>query len=688
MIHELSGWPSHASATNFENRFLSMTPSKDYKWTGEKWVAKFRGIGPQYYVDPNGTAFVLIGPEDLQGTPRRTWHGNDMNSFALGIENGNSGDQPGVVPGKGQGSRWWRLSTQSEDLTGMKAYLILHPADAVDAVLVWIAQFPHFPGSGDIIDGDNPATHRKVNKSPWNNMLFTERNYRTLALLCRLLAEQYEIPRNLPLLPYLDNSTDGKSAALFRKLILSDQKCDLIAHKLGIDTKTINANGAAFTDWYTSNNQMVPQKGKDGKPQKGKDGKIVLVFQSNTAWSRFFGVKPETSKTKTSAPDLPCFKGFLSHDINGGHPCPGPLFDWHRFAREIWDWWWYPFDVDPLGVVTVRRPYQQARRDTQLIDYYYDSLGTAADYTSLRPSPTQTNTLQNKFLLPERTPIYAMANGVIVAAQFALSSSPVSSGFVLARHEIFHRHSANPNRIDYDRPPTFVWSLSCFLENSGFDIPSEPSAQPKTTPIDNPDWLNRFIIRLRECELSVQFHVDNVGNKSLNKGWGHPPSGAGARLSTGEEIEQDATAYRQLARSLEAGKAALFPLESNSSPTSVRVILGDFLGYPNRMAENQTGVQIEIFSMEKLDDIPGATYRACQMSTEDWWRDASAAIRSEGVPEMNLPENGIAWHYDMDHFLEWMNGVTWSSEWEKYDMVDASGASIAAPPRPITRRVL
>ena len=35
------------------------------------------------------------------------------------------------------------------------------------------------------------------------------------------------------------------------------------------------------------------------------------------------------------APVTPCYRGFLAHSANGGHPCPGPLFDWHRFAREV-----------------------------------------------------------------------------------------------------------------------------------------------------------------------------------------------------------------------------------------------------------------------------------------------------------------------------------------------------------------
>ena len=593
-----------------------------------------------------------------------------MNPFALGIENGDTGDS-GVHPGADPADRWRPLSNQAEDLTGMKVFLVLHPDGAQDAVLIWIAQFPQFRGSGDIEDGNNPATTRRLARHPgWRNMLFTERNYRTLALLCRLLAEQNGLPRNFPLLPYLDNARDATNAALFRKLILSDQRRDLIARKLGTTTAIIEANEAAFTSFYNANS-------------------------ARRIWSRFFGWDPDPDgnpNTNDARVDLPCFRGFLSHDINGGHPCPGPLFDWHRFAREVWDWWWYPFDfVLEMVVVpprrspsTTPRPYLQARRDTQLIDYYYDAIGAADDYTQLRVPPNVLSPTE-RFVLPIGTRVYAMANGVVVAARFALSNNPASSGFLLVRHEVFHHGAAN--RIDYDLAPAFVWTLIYFLDNAGFSIPAAPPAAAGATSAANPDWLNRFIMRLRECELAVQYHNANAANAALTRGWAHNPSGAGPRLATGQEIEQDATAYRALANDLQLGRPVLFPLEANPVPTPVRVILGDFLGFPNRMAQNQDGIRIEIFSNAELD-VPNRTRRACSASTEDWWRAASAAIRHEAVVEMDLPPDGVAWHYQMTDFLEWINSITWASEWEKYGVFAAGGGPVAAPPRPISRRVL
>ena len=589
--------PEDFRCLDLEFKWVAPTPKRPGHWIDN------RGIGPQYFVEPNGTAFTLIGPLNLAGIPRETWHGESMNHLALGIENADTGDS-GVAPGKGLGPTWWRMSDEAEDLTGMKLYLVLHPEGNEDAVLIWLAQFPQmwvvtnhtghwaprpgagppYGGSGDIDDRHSPATERRLSNHPeWKNMLFTERDYRSLALLCRLLAEQNSLPRNFPLLPYLDVEHDQPSAALFRQLILSDQRRDEIAQKLGTTTAIIQANGAAFTQWYSGpDDRWVDHSGNH------RTGRI---------WNRFFGVDPTRA---VGVIDTPCFRGFLAHAMNGHHPCPGPLFDWHRFAREVWDWWWYPFDTDAVAVTTTRRPYKQARRSTQLLDYYYDATGAAQDYNRLHPPLS----LNERFLLPgEAVPVYAMANGVVVAARFALSSGPASSGFLLVRHEVFHQAGAD-HRIDYNMSPTFVWSLTYFLENADFSIPPAPPALPGATPNANPDWLNRFIMRLRECELAVQFHASHPENaalnRALNRGWAHNPSGAGPRLATGQEIERDAAAYRALANDLQLGRPVLFPVEGQAAPTPARVILGDFLGLPGLMAQGQRGIQIEIFSRDKL----------------------------------------------------------------------------------------
>lgn len=687
VIHETSGTPAFSAVETFMDRYTCRAEKKDI------------GIGPQYFIETNGTVFVLIGDPDLTGTPRKTWHAGwdkehiDMNSYALGIENADIGDST-LRPGNGSGPAWWALSTQAEDLTGMKAYLTLFGEPEKDVQLIWIAQFPKrwvkigekgtvpahwslesggpspgFQGAGDISDGINPLTDRRVDRPrAWRNMLFTERNYRSLALLCRLLAEQHGIPRNFPLLPYL-SADDRTNAAHFRKLILSDQRREQIATKLGTTTADIQANGEAFRTRFYS------------------------PASAPRIWSRFFGWDPLLRRM-----ELPCFRGILSHEMNGGHACPGPLFDWHRFAREVWDWWWFPFDIESAVVTTTRRPYRQARKNTQLIDYYYDADAAAADYARLHPPRGLNEKIRERFLLPDFTPVYAMANGVVVAARFALSNNPQTSGFLLVRHEVFYRASSVSNRIDYDLAPTYVWSLTYFLDNPNFRIDQIGG--------DNPDWLDRFVLRLRECELAIALHhaanspnpvnavsaivgapltigAANALQTALNRGWSHNPSGSGPRAATGQEIERDADYYGKIADALQAGKAKVFPLETNPDTTPVRVILGDFLGQPNRMAVNQTGIHIEIFSKEELP-VPGRSHQAVLGSTEEWWRDASAATRHEDDAAKDLPADGEAWHYGVTDFLEWTNSLTWASEWEKYG---AAGAPSVVPPRPASRRV-
>jgi hypothetical protein len=77
-------------------------------------------------------------------------------------------------------------------------------------------------------------------------MLFTERNYRALALLCRPIAEQYGIPRNFPVLPHL-RVAEQTSSDYFRALLLTYQRSDLIATKLNLQIADVQANNATFT---------------------------------------------------------------------------------------------------------------------------------------------------------------------------------------------------------------------------------------------------------------------------------------------------------------------------------------------------------------------------------------------------------------------------------------------------------
>jgi hypothetical protein len=645
MIHGTSGWPSYASAENFKERYQCID---GWDWADFPRPPHWKndhGVGPQYFVDPEGTIYTLIGAEDLADTPLFTWHSEGMSYVSLGIENSDGADCSSIDPDAAvNAALFYRLDSTKratdEDLQGRKVYGLLYPSGHEDLNLLWFALFPAYDGPGDTAD----MAHRYAN---WKNTFFTERDYRSLALLCRFLLERNGLPRNFPLYPWASSEFDTNNAAIFRGLLMADPLRDQIAAALGINVTVLKAGGDAFAQFY------APR------------------FAS--LWSRFFGLNTNGSRS------TPCFRGIISHLINGHHRCPGPMFDWHRFAREVWDWWWYPFDFDaqstssPRALSTPRRPYVQARGNTPLVEYYFDAAGQPLEYDALKFPLSSAE----QFAVPATTPVYALANGIVVAARLATAANPTPPGFLLVRHEVFHEGTPDPvnevvvqpptDQIDYDTPPTYVWSLISFL--------SSPAANSAILSQDNPDWLNRFAIRLKECELAILFHNANPTSTALTRAWGHaPPSapGAGTRPTTGTLIERDAEMYRTIANDLFFGQVARFPLESDANHTSVRVLLGDFLGLPSLMPGGSTGIQVEIFSREQLD-VTGAVQRPVSAAAETWWRGVTAAARTEALPTAELPDDGNVWQYPLTSFLDWLNTKTWKSERLKY------GANLSTP---------
>jgi hypothetical protein len=661
VIHGTGGWPSADGADHFSQQYRCIGDHFQYNTFNRaqnRWINSEWGIGPQYFIDSSGTVHVLIGPENLVGAPRRTWHAQIQNIPSLGIEQSDFADLDHFNPDTD--SHCHRLdpskAATDSDLTGMRLYGVLHPADAehADLSFIWFAMFPGFTGSGDLT-ADGGALN---GFSRWNKSLFTERDYRSLTLLCRFVLEYNGIPRGFPLLPYA-NVDHLRNAAVFRKLLLADPARDQIAAHLGLHVEDVRANNATYLNAYGADVTML--------------------------WNRFFGAR-EHGLLST-----PCFKGIISHHINGVHPCPGPLFDWHRFARELWDWWWYPFDVtsqilDETGlhtiqVVTTRRAYQHAHADTPLIEYFFDAGGTRADYESLlQPG------MPDRFNVGRDVPIHALANGIIVAARLpAPSNDPTQlppSGFLLTRHEVFHENPTAampgglqvivPGPIDYDRAPTYVWSLITFV--------SPVNVSVEQVSDNNPDWLNRFAMRLKECELAVAYHAahpnvttgisgpESTLRTTLNAAWNHQPPGRN-RPTTGAGIDNDALEYRRIANSLSAGDATVFPLERGTC-TPVRLILGDFVGFPELLSMLQPGFQIEVFSINHLD-VPDAVQGAVSASNEAWWEVASANARNEADAAANLPKkDDVVWRYSTTAFLAWINGITWTSEWLKYGIND------------------
>jgi hypothetical protein len=723
VIHETSGYPAYSSAQNMVNSFLCLTdetfwvaakpavpavpanpgpppvaakpgkPAVPAHWSTNQGS---RGIGPQYYVDGNGTAFALIGEHDLSDEPYVTWHGGGINGTSIGIENGDVGDAnirpsdtAGTVETSHRADYWFRLSTtpQNADMPGMSVFaLVLPQSGNPDLGLIWFtteargAAIPAYVGSGD-------TAHIAARYPSWDNMIFTERNYRSLALLCRLLTEQYGVPRNFCVLPYTKLSGDTGNSTILRKLILADERQDMMARKFGVTIADIQNTASSF----------------------GTAGAAKVA----PWWRSFFGFKSvwnATFQRYVESPLLPSYRGLLAHVMVGDHPCPGPLFDWHRFSREVWDWWWYPFDlnISVPALASPRRGYFQARGDTPLQEYYYDAAEAGADFTTigarfnaLASATLDAATGANHFTLAAGTPAYAMANGVVVAARLPHPEDVANPGFLLVRHELFYQADATTNAIDYDHVPTIAWSLTTYLACDQVDYTQ--------TSDNNPDWLNRLLVRLKECELAVAYkaahpadnkqstqyagHPKAFANDQLfQQAWDHvPTSEAPHRLSTGAEIQADAAAYRDIVTTLQANNYKLFPLESSSDTTPVRVILGDFIGTCGSMpnppmgAAGPPGIQVQIFSKDLLPIPQPPQKDPLSCANQAWWKDVTATTRLDLVPERSLPADGIVYSYKLTDFLDWMNRITWLSEWRKYEVVDASGIPVPAPVRPRTR---
>jgi hypothetical protein len=144
-------------------------------------------------------------------------------------------------------------------------------------------------------------------------------------------------------------------------------------------------------------------------------------------------------------------------------------------------------------------------------------------------------------------------------------------------------------------------------------------------------------------------------------------------------MERDAASYQALIDELKLAHTVCFPLEHPLNATTVRVILGDFLGLAGR--PGTVGVGISLFSLEELP-VPGRVHGTSTWSTQDWWQAAANATLVEADPERRLPLNGNVWRYPMLGFLKWLDNITWTSEWTKY-RVDGN-----RPDKPRPRRGL
>ena len=415
------------------------------------------------------------------------------------------------------------------------------------------------------------------------------------------------------------------------------------------------------------------------------------------------------------------------------------MFDWHRFAREVWDWWWYPFDIDdPFpgpGPTTAApaRGYRHPNGTTPLIEHYFDEdnhtpgalILDSRHEARARPGVHGPSSSPASWRLDANSPVYALANGELVAARFARPSGRASLSFVLVRHRIFHLQQANPaaadvGRLDYDRPPSTVYSLYMHLGHpTGLDLAAVNTA--------NPDWLNRVHLRRRECDLGMTFYGHATHHGIPNAAWDQALPGNATRPTLAAGWRIDLTALDAFLTTLRAGGVAIAPTVDQCTP--IQVILGDFLGTGGALGPVATefGVRVEVFSPSfqapgfvvtgagvGWDAVPSAlpgppvqrypsewsrvptgteaaalTAAGVDLTLVTWWPEVARAMTLDPrvVQVDRLPLDGRVFHYRAFDFMDWLNGVTWRSEWPKFRQVDAAGNPLPAPDQPRSRRV-
>jgi hypothetical protein len=750
VVHCTTGWPTQDKADDFVRRYTDPNyPDPQHPKPHE------RGVGPHFYLPYDGKVYRLLSENKV------CWHATYINAWAIGVETGNLNEagaptgHPAPWPDPVH-HRWTPLSNDAEDFPGAKLYA----TTANNEVVVAYYTTTHAAPPQDSSIGRHPI-----------QMLLSEAQYVAWALLARWLAEVWRVPRNFPLRPYVRRDTMHNSWRNYRAIVDADPVRDLHI-RTELQSAPYNCNSATFeSDVNATGLPHVYARWRHQNPQwTDTSGNVHDPRWINDLWSKLFN----------------SYRGFHAHSYSGAiglrqddHNCPGPWFDWQRFARLVWDYWWYPFDLkqdspaDAVTSVAARRDYGQ--QDGTLHEHYFDHepswfakvtthgffpVGEETVTPHLLAGPPQGLVGEMvrmwrrywgfwhggmHFELDAAAPIYTLACGQIVAARLgpavgalnrADSGSPHPSAlFVLLRHEVFFQRG-NGDRIDYIQEPARVYSLYMHLGLA--DTLSYTQAVAT-----NPTWLNRVITVKKEYDLGQAFQA------------GHPQPAAQWVPHTTRWARQKPV-FDQLIADLEAGKIVRFP----EGEDAIHVALGDFLGIAGHLDTDQIGLHLEVFSAEQindpwfeavdksgaasrpfhdeqnLDDVttfisghvsapkqgasPTEVYRALPSeqkassfqtialrSKSEWalkasdfphggWEVAKDLMWWDSVvPDMNgalteardrLPANAVVWHYHPLGFMHWLNAITWKSEWPKYRITDASGASVPAPARPPPRK--
>ena len=684
VVHQTGGWPSRTRQEEFVQRYID--PAADD-----------RGIGTQFFIADDGTVARLIE------LPRVTWHVPSRSARSLGVENANRFDS-----GPPPSARWHPASGEDDDLPGLKLWMLSGNVGIFREVVAswWTTDRYGGPGRGPS-GGGTPAGA--------GQMRFSEEQYRSLAFLTRYVLERFGLPRSLPVLPHAirANLYDGaESWHAFRRIVLADERAHMIMRHLA-DPDVLDPP-IAISSAGPEDIDAVLEEQYEESPRGLQDAYLA-------------GTDAGRRRNDPLDELLSLYRGVHGHGLprQNRADCPGPLFDFHRLAREVWDWWWYPFDVaEPQDGGDGRRAtvelsgrafrgYRHFDEDTLLLEHYWDERGdeparAEREVPGLRDGEWSPAASPATFELDPETPVYALANGELVAAQLPTESAELSLGFTLVRHRVHHhRHelpgATTPETLSFEVPPSVVYSLYVHLGLShavSFDEPAD----------HNPDWLNRVLVRKRECDLGVEFHDHRQPTQGFPQArWDdRPPSGPDSpeRPTTLEGWRTDRELLGGFLEQLRSGRTALAPRHQHAQ--TITVLLGDYLGDSGPLGRPdghpRHGIRVETFSptfvppgfeqrdtdgWEPTGEEPVGLRYPSEWSDTDWWQAIAFQDLLAGLvaPQRErLPRSGRVLHFHPFRFMAWINEVTWRHEWAKHHVVGPDGEPVERPERPRSRR--
>jgi hypothetical protein len=606
VVHCTAGWPNTSKWDEFVQRYTVPTSAS-------------RGIGPHFYMAYNGEVFRLLSEN------RECWHGMHVNGWAIGVETGNLMN---VAAPTGAGgpwpNHWTALTAHAEDVPGAKLYARFVNNEIL--VALWSTS------ASPQVDSHSDGAHM---------MWISEAQYRSWALLARWLAEVWRVPRNFPLRPQLMRSDAWQAARwrTYREIVNADpmrephirtelQPAPYSCPPAVFDSDDpatglphVYAQGVTTTHWTTTKNGVTTHHQK----------------QVNELWTRLFH----------------SFRGFHAHGYSGAnthedHNCPGAWFDWHRFARDVWDYWWYPFDLAQAPVTLLspattpvslpapplsgrpRRNYgnqphlvgpQEDLPPGYLHEHYFDE--DPALFALVTPSgffPVGEETVVPHpfggatgpigemirmwrrywgfwhggmhFHLDNGSLLYAVAAGQLVAARLAPLGAP--------GEDPFHREDSTSA---YPSASFVLLRHEVFFQRRGggdrIDYDQEPArvyslymhvgtqaGLSSTDIVDaNPDWLNRAIAMKKEYDAGLAFHGAHAN-----------PAAQWTPHVTRWTRQQ--TAIDAALADLEAGRIAVFPQNDDA----IHVSLGDKIGLAGHLDRNVFGLHFEVFSRAQLND--------------------------------------------------------------------------------------